>query len=387
MNIGSYLSPLLTAATQATSAYQGAQAREGDKSRAEAVQQIAMLRAQHEQEIKDLLTTAQTRNANRQADALRLGDPGYAGAQGAVKGAEGMAAIPSAVAMQDAMTPGAIHRVVGEQQAMIPGKVAEQNAMTPGAVARAGAVESAQVPGKIAAAQGTSDFAAPIATQDVPGGPVTYKTRSQALGSGKAPTGANGALAAPMAAKVGQAGEMLKKASDLLPAMDALDVHLGGSAAQDIATHGLGVGSLRIPGTQGLGSAMLNNAPDYATYQASLSPFVLAAAHALSGARINDEQVKQIRSSIELKPGDTPQVRAQKKKNVIDLMNSINGSLPPDAVAAQEAQMDAPALTTLRNGGYKGAAKATTPQRRSTDVPAPAAVPSYEDWKKAQGIP
>lgn len=384
MNIGSYLSPLLTAATQATSAYQGAQAREGDKQRSDIVQQIAMLRAQHEQEIKDAVS--QSTIASNNATALQR---------------SALAGKPDATYDSNR---GGIVNLKDNTFSSIPGLPERQTPDQSPLATASGYMNRDGTPildksGKPLMPMATAPKEHPdhytfITTTGPDGKQVV--SRANTLTGAIEPTdvaakaggaGANGALAAPMAAKVGQAGEMLKKASDLLPAMDALDVHLGGSAAQDIATHGLGVGSLRIPGTQGLGSAMLNNAPDYATYQASLSPFVLAAAHALSGARINDEQVKQIRASIELKPGDTPQVRAQKKKNVIDLMNSINGSLPPDAVAAQEAQMDAPALTTLRNGGYKGAAKATTPQRRSTDVPAPAAVPSYEDWKKAQGIP
>lgn len=203
VGLSGLLSPLLTAASNTVGAYEGAQADAGKQRKAEALQQVLQLRAQHEQEIKDLLTQAQTRNTNRQADALRLGDVDYAGAMGGVKAAENSATIPgdvareqavgpvktaNAVAQQGALLPGK----VAEQSAMIPGKVAEQTALTPGAVDRAGRTSLAEVPGKVAAAQQTAEFAAPIATQDRPGdptSPVTYKTRSQALGTGKAPTG------------------------------------------------------------------------------------------------------------------------------------------------------------------------------------------------------
>lgn len=185
----------------------------------------------------------------------------------------------------------------------------------------------------------------------------TFNTKTGEMkSSGVAKPGAAGgvgALSGPIAAKVGQYGEMVKKASDLLPQMDALEVALGPSAAQDVAEHGVKIFGTHIPGTQGVGSMVLNRSPAYAKYQAGLSPFILAAAHALSGARINADQTEQIRHSIEFKPGDSPAVRAQKRKNMIDLVNSIGGALPPDAVAEQEGQMDPSALASLRGYGYK----------------------------------
>lgn len=203
-----------------------------------------------------------------------------------------------------------------------------------------------------------------------PDGTVVYMPRSQAAGM-QAPgkTGA-ASLPAPMAAKVGQFGEMLKKSHDLFPSMDALDVKLGGSAAQDVATNGVGVGHARIPGTRGLGSMMLSHTPEYATYQAALTPFVLAAAHALSGARINNEQVNQIRASIELTPGMSPQERTQKRKNLIDLVNSIGGSLPANAIGEQEGQMSPAEIAVLQGYGYKtrGAAKAAGANPPSGDI-------------------
>lgn len=198
-------------------------------------------------------------------------------------------------------------------------------------------------------------------------GSSIYTPRSQAAGQ-RVPGKGQGAgnLPAPLAAKVGQAGEMMKKAYDLLPRMDKLDVDVGNSAAQDVAAHGVGIGPVRIPGTQGVGSLMLNHSEPYATYQAALSPFILAAAHALSGARINQDQVEQIRHSIEYKPGDSPGVKAQKRKNMLDLVNSIAGSLPSDAIAAQEDQMEPNALTQLTSYGYRRAKRAGAPSVSST---------------------
>ena len=52
----------LTAATNAVGSYQHAQATEADKQKAEAMQQIMMLRSQHEQQLKDALMSSQTKN-------------------------------------------------------------------------------------------------------------------------------------------------------------------------------------------------------------------------------------------------------------------------------------------------------------------------------------
>lgn len=195
-----------------------------------------------------------------------------------------------------------------------------------------------------------------VITQGPDGQPV-YTRRGDAAGQtpGKIASGTSATLAAPMAAKVGQFGEMLKKADDLVPAMEALDVALGSSAANDLAQRGFH----HIPGTEGIGSYLVNKTPEYSRYQAALSPFILAAAHALSGARINQDQVTQIRHSIEIKPGDTPEIRNQKRKNIIDLINSIGGGLPPDAVAAQEQQMGE-GLSRIQGYGYQPSGSANT---------------------------
>ena len=90
--LGGLLSPGLTAATNTVSAYQGAQAKEGDKQKAEAIQQMQMQRQMREQVLKDALTQAQTTHALRQSAVLQLGDPTYndakAGEAGAVAAAQ-----------------------------------------------------------------------------------------------------------------------------------------------------------------------------------------------------------------------------------------------------------------------------------------------------------
>lgn len=66
MGLGGLLSPLLTATSNTVGAYEGAQADQAKQRKADALQQILQQRAQHEQEIKDLLTGAQTNHFNAQ---------------------------------------------------------------------------------------------------------------------------------------------------------------------------------------------------------------------------------------------------------------------------------------------------------------------------------
>lgn len=242
-----------------------------------------------------------------------------------------------------------------------------------------------------------------VVTVGADGNPV-YTPRPEAAGMhAPAKAGQGSTLAAPMAAKVGQFGEMLKKASDLSTLTDNLDVTVGKSTTRDLAEHGIHVPFLgTMPGSKGLGSMLQSHSPEYSQYQAALSPFILAAAHALSGARINQDQVEQIRKSIELAPGDfaNKAVRAQKEKNMIDLINSIGGSLPAEAIGAQEDQMDAESMARMKGLGYrpanrKGAAPAT--QRATTGASDPGGditlgtdptagmsdADAWEHWKKA----
>jgi hypothetical protein len=204
-----------------------------------------------------------------------------------------------------------------------------------------------------------------------PDGSVIYMQRSQAAGQ-RAPSkvgAGTGNLAAPIAAKVGQFGEMLKKASDLTALTDNLDVTVGQSTTRDLAEHGVHIPFIgTMPGSKGVGSMLQSHSPEYSQYQAALSPFILAAAHALSGARINQDQVEQIRKSIELAPGDfgNKNVRAQKEKNMIDLINSIGGSLPKEAISAQEGQMDEKAILDLVGRGYRRIGGETTQPTKRT---------------------
>lgn len=344
---------------------------------------------------------------------------GGAGLRGYAQDQETQAArvLAQAKAVQDAQNAAVLNRVrLGgidpDLQARIAGAKAnaEEPAKTTGAVNTARALAPIHTSQAIATAQGTEpievDKAVKIATQtpQAPSGTVLPgangapaqlvitggKDTKHPVGStmalptvSKEPAG-QGAGSAPMAAKVGQFGEMLKKAHDVFGAADQMDVTLGQSAANDVAQHGVHIPLLgTVPGSKGAGNLMLSNSPQYAQYQAALSPFILAAAHALSGARINQDQVEQIRRSIELAPGDfgNPQVRQQKEKNLIDLINSIGGSLPQDQITAQEGQMDPEAIKAMTSRGYR-VRTGSTPQRRSTD-----GKKSADDYLRAAGIP
>lgn len=235
-----------------------------------------------------------------------------------------------------------------------------------------------------------------LTSQDAQGNPVyaignkTTQTITPTGTPTKPPAaGAVKNLPAPLAAKVGQAGEMIKKAADVLPMIEGLNVSLGQSASADIASHGIGIkGIATVPGSKGLGNMMMNNKPAYAQYQAALSPFILAAAHALSGARINQDQVEQIRKSIEIAPGDVsnPQVVEQKRKNMLDLINSIAGSLPADAISLQESQIDEKALKALEGYGYKRATPKNAAPQPNTPPQASAAKPGTHPLVSKYGI-
>ncbi len=285
-------------------------------------------------------------------------------------------------ANEELLNPVKARGAAATAQAMIAPKVAEQTALEPGAVKQATDIASAAAP--IAEATHRANRVTDLATEPdkiVGGiGPTGQPQFARVGQSGAAhpieglsPKGtASANLPAPIAAKVGQFGEMLKKAHDLTSLTDNLDVTMGQSASRDLAEHGLHVPLFgTVPGTKGIGNAIMNHSPQYTQYQAALSPFILAAAHALSGARINQDQVEQIRKSIELAPGDfaNKDVRAQKEKNLIDLINSIGGSLPADAIGVQEGQMDETSLSGLAARGYKRIKGAPTPAAGGTGDP------------------
>jgi hypothetical protein len=284
-------------------------------------------------------------HTQRQITKPQLGDPNFAKLSGEVKGAEIAAETPALVGRAQALAPIHTQEAVTTAAGIAPIQQATH------AVNRK--TDLATEPTKVVG--GMNAKGEPVFARVGQTGPATPI-------EGLSPKPSASALAAPMAAKVGQFGEMLKKAHDLTSLTDKLDVSVGQSATRDLAEHGIHIPLFgTVPGTKGLGSAMMGHSPEYSQYQAALSPFILAAAHALSGARINQDQVEQIRKSIELAPGDftNKNVRVQKEKNLIDLINSIGGSLPKDAIAAQEAQMDEASLTGLTGRGYRRIGGAT----------------------------
>jgi hypothetical protein len=380
---GGYVGPGLTAATNAVGSYEGAEADATKQKTAQIAQQIALLRQSHNDEITNALHLAQAGAADARGQHYLnpTATPKRTPEKFTVDGGVGGDTIDAAVSAAGG-APGVSHPAMSLPRT-VQGSMNEKGQYfdaSGNAVPNAAPFEAPKPQGHVVdPVTGEVKFFNPVAPPtdlrvtpkpekdpppqlvsggvDAQGKPLygafDKKSRTiQPVESALTPK-AGSALAGPISAKVGQFGEMLKKLSDVMPATDALNVSLGSSASQDIAAHGLGVGHMRIPGTQGVGSMLLNNTPEYARYQAALSPFILAAAHALSGARINQDQVEQIRHSIEIKPGDAPEVRAQKHKNLIDLTNSIGGALPPDAVGQQEGQMEPAALETLKGYGYR----------------------------------
>lgn len=187
-------------------------------------------------------------------------------------------------------------------------------------------------------------------------GPVNPK----ATGLVKPATGGMGG-GAPLAARASQFGLALSSAGDALPLHDKMASGKGvpfglQSAAQ--TAHGEGYVS-KIPFGQELGNRLLNSNPEYATYEAAMPALVLAGAHAVSGARINQEQIHQLTASMKLAPGDAKVSADQKKANLIDFLNAVRVSLPPDLAAQQESQVDPKTLSYLKSIGY---GKAPTPR-------------------------
>lgn len=84
MGLLDFLSPALTTATQAAGAYQGAHAQSAKDQQQAVIQKLILQRQQHEQEIKDALTRAQTGEVN-----ARVGDIGSQQALRGVQSQEG----------------------------------------------------------------------------------------------------------------------------------------------------------------------------------------------------------------------------------------------------------------------------------------------------------
>ncbi len=253
--------------------------REDDKQRAEGLQQLMLDR----QAKQDALAQALGQRTLR---TPVLGDPGYAKAQGDVAGAQADAKVPAAVSQAQQISPITTQTAANTAAAVSP--ITTRTAVnTAAGVAPIKVKEAADTAAAVApiktkeavdTARQTSEFAPPIATQDRPGdpsSPVTYKTRSQALGTGKAPgvagAGSPSAQAqqARLLAAVSEArladermrayeDKLLNKTATISPFKQA-----AGSLTTNLAdSHGV-LGALTQAGSEyGLNS----NDPEYAQY-------------------------------------------------------------------------------------------------------------------------
>lgn len=100
---------------------------------------------------------------------------------------------------------------------------------------------------------------------------------------------------------------------------------------------------------------------DYEKYLDAINGSLLAVAHSVGGARINKEQINMFGGNMMLSSGDGdhPKTVEQKTRAIIDFMNSARATLPPDAVAQQEALLPPDGLAFLRSKGY---GEAPTPE-------------------------
>lgn len=164
------------------------------------------------------------------------------------------------------------------------------------------------------------------------------------------PTSAQGGGSAPVSQRAMFMGEVARKAADVLPFLDTGHIGLLGATARDVAHEGI----LGAPGSKDLGNFLMNHIdPKLAAYNAGTAELTLNAGHALGGVRGGSEsQMKQLGQSLELHSGDTPPARAQKIRNVADLLSSMFASLPPDLRQQQYASLGAQRIALLRQYGF-----------------------------------
>lgn len=232
-------------------------------------------------------------NLISQRDLARLapGDPGY----GTYKAKEiGTTSPATAAAEADkarALIQPGVEKINADAQPTANAKALEAGAVSPittqTAVNTARGIAPIRTAQAIATAKGTSEFAAPIATQDDPGNPaspVTYKTRSEALGTGKAPGAGGGAGRTMSGSAQAQQARMMAAVSEARLAdtrmrtfEDGLLAPSGTAAHADISplqqaggtlmtnlsgAHGA-LGALTQAGTE---AALNANSPAYAQY-------------------------------------------------------------------------------------------------------------------------
>jgi len=307
---------------------------------------------------------AETDRNRRETAKPQLGDANFAKLSGEVKGAEAAAEVTPHV-----------------RQAV---QIADQTPDKPQVSVQTPADPSQPAVATVITPHGT--HAPSVATTPIPG---TTKSKD-----------ANQAGSAPMAARVGQMGLALRAAGKLIPMHEQLGtsgIPLGAQTAAETA--GGGNVASHLPGAKEFSNIVLAGSGDYAVYKAGLPNLILGATHAISGARINQQQADLLASGLELRQGDeqNPAIGSKKLDDMVDFLNSMRASLPADAVAKEEAGIDAQTMAVLKQHGYGNAPNGTAFGLIQQVVPSfkpgqpsaasPSHVPTYEEWKKSQGIP
>ncbi len=200
--------------------------------------------------------------------------------------------------------------------------------------------------------------------------------------------------------KAEQLGLALNSLREVIPEMEARNFQ-----APNIATGPLGAKAHDKGMGAELAAGALNKIdPGLSELDGAMNLFLSAAAHSVGGARISPEQTAMFTSGYKARTGDSPDLVQKKLHRAVDFLNAAAAVLPPDMVAKQHAALGPEALKTLGRYGYgqqpSASAMAAVQDLQSSTGAAPSSgtpntpvvqpggkVPTYEEWKKKNGIP
>lgn len=383
MSLLSFLGPAVTAATQAESGALAGQEAGRNEANSKMMAMIQQIRAAHDDELKNQLTTSDIalKNAQTAAGGFRP-QPGdkptvhqlddgtlvQIGADGKARRIQ-MGDQPTPAASAPAAPANPEDTQVGASGPSAPPQ-APQSA-TQGTPAPTGVKGPAKAPvmgspewlaAEDAAAAIREKHAKPTVphftpqTTTGPNGeqiiqPFNTSTGElgAAVGNAKGAGGAGGQTRLPERSQ--QLGLALNNAVEALPFHDqAAETGAPGMVAGYLAQHSQS-GSLPARGALNL----TESGQKYERYTDAMNGALLAVAHSVGGARISKEQVNMFGGNMMVSPNDPPATIQQKTRAIIDFMNSARATLPPDAVAKQEAGMSPAALSYLKSKGYGNA--------------------------------
>lgn len=377
MSLLSFLGPALTAGTQAASGALAGQEAGRNEATSKMMALIAQTRAQHEQELKDQLTTADIGLKKAQTDAGGF-RPNQA-PQAHWDEARGAWVLPPGGAPPTPPASSPSNDPTGQAAPPKPAGVVVPQGLpdkpqpkTPRSFTEDGkAVEGFSDPtGKFYRGDGTP-ATGKIGVYTPPGNntyitgvgpdgkPTIFAGSTKGTpnltdtGVGKpAAGGAAGGQRLPE--RTEQLGLALHNAAEALPFHDESEANGSpGIVSGFLAQHSQS-GSLPARGALNL----TESGQRYEKYIDAINGSLLAVAHSVGGARISKEQVNMFGGNMMVSPNDPPATVQQKTRAIIDFMNSARATLPPDAVAQQEASMSAAGLAYLKSKGYGAAPSA-----------------------------